>query len=161
MGKRPFIADDDEDVEYEESAESDESLPKKSNKKSKSKKKEEVMDDSSSEEEERPISKKRKVTKSPKKSTKSRNKDKEDEEDEEPSLIHTNEDGEKYLQLGKKRRATVRSFKGTPFVDIREFYEQNGEEKPGKKGISLNLEQWEILKNNTEIIDSFFAKLKK
>lgn len=57
-----------------------------------------------------------------------------------PSVL-TNSEGEKYIDLGKKKRATVRSFKGTPLLDIREFYGADGEEKPGKKGISLTLEQ--------------------
>jgi hypothetical protein len=43
--------------------------------------------------------------------------------------------------LGKKKRATVRSFKGTDLLDIREFYGADGDEKPGKKGISLTREQ--------------------
>jgi hypothetical protein len=50
-------------------------------------------------------------------------------------------EGDKYVDLGKKKRATVRSFKETLLLDIREFYDQGGEEKPGKKGISLTLEQ--------------------
>jgi hypothetical protein len=62
------------------------------------------------------------------------------------------------LQLGKKRRATVRTFKGEScvldlkrfpslsfegmvMVDIREFYGEADDEKPGKKGISLTIEQ--------------------
>ena len=56
-------------------------------------------------------------------------------------VVHTTPDGDKYIELGKKKRATVRSFKGTPLVDIREFYGADGDEKPGKKGISLTLEQ--------------------
>lgn len=55
--------------------------------------------------------------------------------------IHITADGEKYIDLGKKKRATVRSFKGTALVDIREFYGADGAEKPGKKGISLTQEQ--------------------
>ena len=55
--------------------------------------------------------------------------------------IHINSDGDTYIDLGKKRRAVVRSFKGTPLLDIREYYGTEGEEKPGKKGISLQLEQ--------------------
>ena len=55
--------------------------------------------------------------------------------------VHVTPDGEKYIDLGKKKRATVRSFKGTALVDIREFYGADGAEKPGKKGISLTLEQ--------------------
>lgn len=55
--------------------------------------------------------------------------------------MHKTSDGDKYIDLGKKKRATVRSFKGMPLLDIREFYGQEGDEKPGKKGISLSLEQ--------------------
>ena len=53
----------------------------------------------------------------------------------------TSSDGDKYIDLGKKKRATVRSFKGIPLLDIREFYGADGQEKPGKKGISLTLDQ--------------------
>jgi len=55
--------------------------------------------------------------------------------------IHTNAEGDKYIDLGKKRRAVVRSFKGMSLLDIREYYGTEGDEKPGKKGISLQLEQ--------------------
>ncbi|KAI0326603.1 PC4-domain-containing protein [Cubamyces sp. BRFM 1775] len=75
--------------------------------------------------------------------------------------VGVNESGEKYVDLGKKRRATVRQFKGATFLDIREFYGDDNDLKPGKKGISLNKEQWETLKKSSEVIDKFFAKVGK
>ncbi|KAG6917317.1 hypothetical protein DXG01_002975 [Tephrocybe rancida] len=75
--------------------------------------------------------------------------------------VKTTSEGDKYVDLGKKKRATVRSFKGTPLIDIREFYGNDGEEKPGKKGISLTLDQWEILKKSTDVLDELFATVKK
>ncbi|KAH7927156.1 ssDNA-binding transcriptional regulator, partial [Leucogyrophana mollusca] len=70
--------------------------------------------------------------------------------------VLTNKDGEKYIDLGKSKRATVRPFKGNVYVDIREYFGTDGEQKPGKKGISLSVEQWDLLKNSIDTIDSFF-----
>lgn len=47
---------------------------------------------------------------------------------------------------------------GQVFVDIREFYGVEGDEKPGKKGISLAVEQWEVLKRSIDTLDSHFAE---
>lgn len=62
-------------------------------------------------------------------------------------VVRCTSDGDKYIDLGKKKRATVRSYKGNVFVDIREFYGADGDEKPGKKGVSLNLDQVRILRH--------------
>ncbi|GAA5883374.1 hypothetical protein JCM3774_004866 [Rhodotorula dairenensis] len=67
--------------------------------------------------------------------------------------VHTNGEGEKYVELAANRRATVRVFKGKTYVDIRETYEQGGETKPGKKGIMLNIEQWDRLKKAISTLD--------
>jgi len=75
--------------------------------------------------------------------------------------LRTSSDGEKYIDLGKKKRATVRSFKGIPLLDIREFYGADGQEKPGKKGISLTLDQWEALRESANTIDQLFSTQKK
>lgn len=40
-----------------------------------------------------------------------------------------------------------------PKVDIREFYEKDGETLPGKKGIMLKYEEWNILKKYIPEID--------
>ena len=37
------------------------------------------------------------------------------------------------------QQVTVRAFKGKPYVDLREFYEKEGELMPGKKGVSVTV----------------------
>jgi len=53
----------------------------------------------------------------------------------------------KIWDLGKSRKVSLSQFKGSTYVDIREYYMADGEEKPGKKGISLSIEQWGKLLN--------------
>jgi len=47
----------------------------------------------------------------------------------------------------------VRSWKGKVYVDMREFYVKDGRTLPTRKGISLQLDQWKILRDNTKAID--------
>ncbi|KAK3941217.1 transcriptional Coactivator p15-domain-containing protein [Diplogelasinospora grovesii] len=55
-------------------------------------------------------------------------------------------DGNAYWEIGKLRRVGPSSFKGNTYINIREYYETaDGEAKPGKKGISLSLEQYQNL----------------
>ncbi|KZO98967.1 PC4-domain-containing protein [Calocera viscosa TUFC12733] len=71
-----------------------------------------------------------------------------------------NQEGEKYVALGKNRRVTLRKFNGKPLIDIREFYvDKDDKQKPGKKGISLSPEQWEALKQCLPAIDDALAAL--
>ena len=49
---------------------------------------------------------------------------------------------ESFFPLSPTRRMTVRVYAGSVMVDLREFYEKDGEMRPGKKGISLKVEQW-------------------
>eukprot|EP00735_Rhodelphis_limneticus_P006962 TRINITY_DN19439_c0_g1::TRINITY_DN19439_c0_g1_i1::g.17140::m.17140 TRINITY_DN19439_c0_g1::TRINITY_DN19439_c0_g1_i1::g.17140 ORF type:complete len:112 (-),score=20.16,sp/O65154/KIWI_ARATH/58.46/9e-20,PC4/PF02229.11/2.6e+03,PC4/PF02229.11/1.1e-25 TRINITY_DN19439_c0_g1_i1:315-626(-) len=64
-----------------------------------------------------------------------------------------NAEGDTYFDLAKSRRVTVRSFKGKPLIDIREYYEKDGKTLPGKKGISLSPDQWKMLKTMIPDID--------
>ncbi|RAH73595.1 transcriptional coactivator p15/PC4 family protein [Aspergillus aculeatinus CBS 121060] len=50
--------------------------------------------------------------------------------------------GDNYWDLSKSRRVTVSNFRGKAMVNIREYYEKDGHELPGKKGISLPIEQY-------------------
>jgi hypothetical protein len=42
-------------------------------------------------------------------------------------------DGNTFWEISKMRRVTVSEFKGRKMVSVREYYEQNGEIRPGKK----------------------------
>ncbi|XP_034839833.1 RNA polymerase II transcriptional coactivator-like [Maniola hyperantus] len=56
----------------------------------------------------------------------------------------TNDKEPTWVLQGKKL-VKIREFKGKVYVDIREFYEKNGEMLPGKKGISLTPDLWRKL----------------
>ncbi|KAL5236037.1 hypothetical protein ACI65C_003447 [Semiaphis heraclei] len=62
------------------------------------------------------------------------------------------------FQLDRNRFVKVREFRGKLFVDIREFYEKDGNILPGKKGISLSIGQWNKLK---ELIDDIQESVEK
>eukprot|EP01039_Chlorochromonas_danica_P010036 gene10036-11103_t len=67
--------------------------------------------------------------------------------------------GEAVFELGGKRKASVSTFKGKVYINIREFYEDKltGEEKPGSKGIALTIEQWKVLLSQAEEINAAVA----
>ncbi|KAI5475159.1 PC4-domain-containing protein [Pseudohyphozyma bogoriensis] len=70
-----------------------------------------------------------------------------------------NGDGDAYVELSTgstARRATVRKFKNSILIDIRETYSKDGKDGlPGKKGISLSREQWEKLKDEMATVGSY------
>ncbi|KAK3360232.1 transcriptional Coactivator p15-domain-containing protein [Lasiosphaeria hispida] len=69
-------------------------------------------------------------------------------------------DGNSYWEIGNKRRVSASSFKGAVLVNIREYYQTpDGEDKPGKKGISLNINQYrELLKIIPELNEQLRAQ---
>ena len=70
-----------------------------------------------------------------------------------------NIDEDEKVYLGKMKYVSVRPFKNMILIDIREYYEKDGELKPGKKGISLQAAQWHQLKENLDVIDEKIQQL--
>jgi len=83
-------------------------------------------------------------------------------EQESPAQIKasTNSGGDSYIELGKQKRITISKFKGKVLIDIREYYGKPGEEKPGKKGISLTVEQWETLQSASDELSGLIEQMK-
>ena len=115
--------------------------------------------DSSSEEEKREESpKEKKEKKLLNKKRKEKEKDKEEDKKNDDDIIV--EENEVKFILDNKRRITIHKFKGQIKVDIREFYDDNGKMKPGKKGISLSLDNWKKLKGFIDDIDESIDNMK-
>lgn len=54
----------------------------------------------------------------------------------------TDKDGQTFWEISGKRRLQLSEFKGTTMIGVREFYEKDGESLPGRKGISMTVEQF-------------------
>lgn len=78
-----------------------------------------------------------------------------------PSSPSKNADNEIFFELSKKRRVTVRKWRAGILVDIREYWGDEGDLKPGKKGISLTIDQWNTLKDLVPDIDDAITRLPK
>ncbi|KAI3983994.1 hypothetical protein MKX01_035121 [Papaver californicum] len=77
-----------------------------------------------------------------------------------PKKASTTDDSDSIVvcEISKNRRVSVRNWQGKVVVDIREFYVKDGQEFPGKKGISLSMDQWNILRDHVEEIDKAVAE---
>ena len=66
----------------------------------------------------------------------------------------------KNVATGNQKKVTINEFEGKLLVHIRHFYEDRttGEEKPGKNGIALSVDQWNKLKEQVlyTILKIFF-----
>ncbi|CAD0041134.1 PC4-domain-containing protein [Aureobasidium pullulans] len=67
------------------------------------------------------------------------------------------DDGNPYWELSGKRRVTLSEFKKMHLINVREYYEKDGKMLPGKKGISLSLEQFSAF---LEVLPEIEAALK-
>ncbi|RWS12920.1 activated RNA polymerase II transcriptional coactivator p15-like protein [Dinothrombium tinctorium] len=66
---------------------------------------------------------------------------------------------EKKFQLSNNRFVTVSQFRHKTRIDIREYYvTDDGVRKPGKKGISLSLQEWKKLKEQMDEIEKAIVK---
>jgi hypothetical protein len=66
----------------------------------------------------------------------------------------TTEETPKSFTISATKRVTINTFKGKKLVDIREFYtdKESGELKPGKKGISLSIEEFKKLLDQLPLV---------
>ncbi|OJJ42022.1 hypothetical protein ASPZODRAFT_137565 [Penicilliopsis zonata CBS 506.65] len=53
--------------------------------------------------------------------------------------------GDIFWEIAKSRRLTLSTFRGQTLLSIREYYTKDGQELPGKKGISLPVDQFSSL----------------
>ncbi|KAJ0161258.1 putative RNA polymerase II transcriptional coactivator [Colletotrichum tanaceti] len=75
----------------------------------------------------------------------------------EGSASGVDKEGNAFWDLSNKRRIGISQFKNTTFVNVREYYEKDGEMLPGKKGISLTVAQYETL---VKVIPAINEKLR-
>ncbi|KAH8696967.1 transcriptional Coactivator p15-domain-containing protein [Phaeosphaeriaceae sp. PMI808] len=98
-------------------------------------------------------------------STRNTKKSKTDAEDDEPATavpkLETDDEGRKYIALNAsgKRRVIVDEFRDNPLINVREFWtNEEGEFKPGKKGISLTIDQYNMLLAAAPLIEAELTK---
>lgn len=61
-------------------------------------------------------------------------------------------------QISSNRFVSLENWKGSDTIDIREYYEMDGEKRPGKKGITLSSAQARMLASEVEAISDALSK---
>lgn len=59
----------------------------------------------------------------------------------------------------EKKKVTVRKFKNMKLVDLREYYQKDGNWLPGSKGLSLTEDQWNVLVSKMVDISEALIKI--
>jgi hypothetical protein len=59
------------------------------------------------------------------------------------------------------RKAIINEFRGRWYVDVREYYQKEGEWLPGPRGIALTAEQWKTLSGALPDLERAMESLKK
>lgn len=63
-----------------------------------------------------------------------------------------------YWEISKARRVVLNDFKGKKMISIREYYEKDGNWLPGKKGITMTIEQYGALMGVLPAVDRELRK---
>jgi len=63
------------------------------------------------------------------------------------------------IKLSDKRFVTKNTFRNKDYIDIREFYQKDGEWKHGAKGVSMTKEQYDTFMSAANEIDAILEKL--
>ncbi len=65
-------------------------------------------------------------------------------------------------QIGKWIYVTVSEFQGKQFIDVRKYYDSDGEMKPTKKGIAFDPKIWqEFVEKITQIDEEVKKRIKQ
>ena len=60
-------------------------------------------------------------------------------------------------ELSPTRRLTISSFRNSPTIGVREYYEKDGKMLPGFKGMNMSVEQWGVFCGLVQGIDKAMA----